>query len=480
MQVDVVERGLDLVHQVEGRRAAAEHGEQEGEGHQGPLAAGQQGQPAHVAARRADLDLDPGVERFSGSVRDSRPVPPGNREVIRLEKCSLTSAKAESKTCMISSSSARMTWRSSRRALRTSSTWDSRNWWRSPSSDSSSRASGLTGPRRPSSASSCCRPGSAGSTPSGSSGAGAPWRVLGARSRAPGAGCRRPTRAGWSPRPGRVGLGSRLRAGGQLVLVDRPLAAEILQPRAPPARTASSWRRWRSRRADRSESSLRLGLDHHGQQSLDGGGVGLEPAAPLGGLLALLGVAGQAALDLGQALGEHPAALVQAGRAHSTRRGPAQPRRSAASMPPALVAGRGRPARRPGPAPASRAGSRPRARRPGPASRPIAVVELGPVPADLLQLGGQRSLVARRPARRPTRAAWWADLVAVVGPDGLGGRPRVRPRPRLGPRSAPRPARPAARGHPARARPRRPRRRSPPRRRPGPASRSARIGRRRG
>ena len=41
VEVDVVERRLDLVHHVEGRRTTAEHGEQEGQRGQRPLTARQ-------------------------------------------------------------------------------------------------------------------------------------------------------------------------------------------------------------------------------------------------------------------------------------------------------------------------------------------------------------------------------------------------------------------------------------------------------
>ena len=64
----------------------------------------------------------------------------------RVEKCSLTSAAAAAKDCMISSSRVRITSWSSRRAARTSSTWVSSSRWRSSRTESSSSASGLTGP----------------------------------------------------------------------------------------------------------------------------------------------------------------------------------------------------------------------------------------------------------------------------------------------------------------------------------------------
>ena len=63
VQVHVVERGLDLVHHVEGRGPAAEHGEQIGQRREGSLATGQQGELLDVLAARLGLDLDAGVEQ---------------------------------------------------------------------------------------------------------------------------------------------------------------------------------------------------------------------------------------------------------------------------------------------------------------------------------------------------------------------------------------------------------------------------------
>ena len=65
-QVHIVEGGLDLVHQVEGRRPAAEDGKQVGHGHQRPLPTRQQRKAAHIASSRTHLDLDTGVEEVLG------------------------------------------------------------------------------------------------------------------------------------------------------------------------------------------------------------------------------------------------------------------------------------------------------------------------------------------------------------------------------------------------------------------------------
>src|ERR687895_2077474 len=58
VDVDVVERGLDLVQDVEGARAGQEDGEHERQRDEGLLAARQQGQSLRSLARRRDLDLD--------------------------------------------------------------------------------------------------------------------------------------------------------------------------------------------------------------------------------------------------------------------------------------------------------------------------------------------------------------------------------------------------------------------------------------
>jgi hypothetical protein len=93
VQVDVVERGLDLVHHVEGRRPAAEHGEEEGQGGEAALAARQQRQLLHVLAAGLGLDLDAGVQQVVGvGERPSDPSPPGNSVENSASKCPATSA----------------------------------------------------------------------------------------------------------------------------------------------------------------------------------------------------------------------------------------------------------------------------------------------------------------------------------------------------------------------------------------------------
>src|ERR1700737_1858335 len=59
IDVEVVERGLDLVEDVERARFGQEDGEQDGERGQRVLTAGEQRGPLHRLAGRCDLDLDP-------------------------------------------------------------------------------------------------------------------------------------------------------------------------------------------------------------------------------------------------------------------------------------------------------------------------------------------------------------------------------------------------------------------------------------
>ena len=79
MQVHVVERGLHLVHQVEGRRPGAEHREQVRQRGERTLTAGEQRQAAHVLARRTRLHLDPGVEQVVGVGEREPPRPAGEQ-----------------------------------------------------------------------------------------------------------------------------------------------------------------------------------------------------------------------------------------------------------------------------------------------------------------------------------------------------------------------------------------------------------------
>ena len=132
VEVHVVEGGLDLVHHVEGRRPAAEHGEEEGQRGQRALATGEQRQLPHVLARRLGLHLDAGLRAGRrASVSRRRPCPPGNSVWNSASKFCDTSAKAPANTSTISASMARMTLARSRRDDFTSSSCSWRNVWRS-------------------------------------------------------------------------------------------------------------------------------------------------------------------------------------------------------------------------------------------------------------------------------------------------------------------------------------------------------------
>ena len=131
MQVDVVERRFDLVHHVERRRPAAEHGEQVGQRRQRALATRQQRQLLDVLAARLGLDLDAGVQQVVGvGQHEVARRHPGRACANSCVKCVLTSANAAANTVWISRSTALITRIRSRRVLRTSSSCSSRNLWR--------------------------------------------------------------------------------------------------------------------------------------------------------------------------------------------------------------------------------------------------------------------------------------------------------------------------------------------------------------
>ena len=203
------------------------------------------------------------------------------------------------------------------------------------------------------------------------------------------------------------------------MLVDRPLAAQLLQagPAGPHGLELAAVP---VAQGGQERVQAGLGLGHHAQQALDGGGVGLQPGPALGRLLALLGVPGQPALDLAQALGQDPAALDQSGGAHlplvAGGRGLGQPRLDA----PALLAGAGHAAGGLDPLVLQRGHAGHQLGHPGGVAAD-AVLELGPVAPDLLQLGGQQVPVARD-ALASHAGRLVGDLVAVVGPDRLGRR----------------------------------------------------------
>ncbi len=195
----------------------------------------------------------PVSSRRSGSVNDSRPVPPGNSVDTSSPKWWLTSAKAASNARMISSSSVRMTCWSSRRARRTSSTWPSRKVWRSVRPDSSSSASGFTGPSRSSSACRCSTradtvtpPSSAGTGSARASSALAPSSLP----RVSTTDSRRTADSASSSST----LWRRLRLAASSCSAPARRRRSSSR-RAPPARTASIWRRCSSRWAARMVST---------------------------------------------------------------------------------------------------------------------------------------------------------------------------------------------------------------------------------
>ena len=69
-QVGVIKRGLDLVHDVEGRGPCLEDGHQQRHGRQGAFAAGKQREPLDFLAGRAGFDLDAGGEHVGGVGQD--------------------------------------------------------------------------------------------------------------------------------------------------------------------------------------------------------------------------------------------------------------------------------------------------------------------------------------------------------------------------------------------------------------------------
>ena len=121
-EVGVVEGGLDLVHDVERARPRLEDRDEQGHRDEGALAAGEQAEPLDLLARRAGLDLDAGREHVAGSVRTSRPSPPGKRRAKTRSNWASVSWKASVKTSSTrSSTSLTMSSRSRLERLRSSS-----------------------------------------------------------------------------------------------------------------------------------------------------------------------------------------------------------------------------------------------------------------------------------------------------------------------------------------------------------------------
>ena len=93
VDVEVVQRGLDLVEDVERARPGQEHREQEGQRGHRLLAAGQQRQALHFLAGRRDLDLDP-EQVLLGLVRSSRRPPRRRRRLVALVVLALVADRA--------------------------------------------------------------------------------------------------------------------------------------------------------------------------------------------------------------------------------------------------------------------------------------------------------------------------------------------------------------------------------------------------
>ena len=144
--VRVVERGLDLVEEVEGARPREEEREEERDRPERLLAAGEEREPRDALARpgRSSTSTPGSPPSSSDSTSRSRPSPPGKSVEATSSKCSATAANVSANrrsTVAVSSarsfsSSSRLCSRSSRCVLRSVS--------RSFSASYSSRASGLT------------------------------------------------------------------------------------------------------------------------------------------------------------------------------------------------------------------------------------------------------------------------------------------------------------------------------------------------
>ena len=89
--VRVVERGLDLVEEVERARPREEEREEERDRAERLLAAGEQREPRDLLARRLELDLDAGLLAPRRRRRtSSRPLPPGKSVAATSAKCCST------------------------------------------------------------------------------------------------------------------------------------------------------------------------------------------------------------------------------------------------------------------------------------------------------------------------------------------------------------------------------------------------------
>ena len=231
--------------------------------------------------------------------------------------------------------------------------------------------------------------------------------------------------------------------------------------RAPPARTASSWRRWRSRSSARAESSRVWADRHHPQQPLHGGGVGLQPGPALGGL--------HGARRRARSAGAPPRPAARSGPGDARRGRPSGPPTRCGARPPRRSARRSAgaphgpppPARPPGPGPSSSTGQLlPRARPTRAVSRAMRSSSSAQAAADLLELGRPGPAGRSATRWRAARAVWWATSLrssartasaAAARVDSTAARAAVallgglRPRPPRPPRPGPGPRRPRRR-----------------------------------
>ena len=102
VEIEIVERRLHLIHQVERRGACREDREEERERREGPFAAREQRDPLDALASGTRLDLDPRLERVGRIRRTRRPSPPGNSSFTSRSNCVATSRNAESNVSWIS------------------------------------------------------------------------------------------------------------------------------------------------------------------------------------------------------------------------------------------------------------------------------------------------------------------------------------------------------------------------------------------
>ena len=250
------------------------------------------------------------------------------------EKCSLTSAAAAANDVMISWSRVRTTSCSSRRAPRTSSTCASSSLWRSSSVESSSRASGLTGPSADELALELL--GVLGQRRAlGRLGLGQADQVLGRRAevaqRRARAGPRCAGRPRW-PRGRGCGCGCAPHRGAARSCGGPGAAARASRRRPAPRRPGPGSRGAATRRCRRA-ARARCWTSTSRRASAAPSASSRAPARGRRG--PLLGVALQAPLHLGLALAEDPPALGDAGHPHLELLAPPRAPRPAAPRAPA-------------------------------------------------------------------------------------------------------------------------------------------------